>query len=108
MLRLLHSEVLQQLGDIAFGVPSVHLGKLLLQFGGAVAVFFGHLGLRVDALALLHVIPKWLMPHEHSVHNRELVVLEVVLIEHAEAFARSQFHASLVGFQFSADGFQQR
>ena len=42
-------------------LSSVHLGKLQLQVGSTVAVFLGHLFLRVEALALLHVFPKRLL-----------------------------------------------
>ena len=108
VLSLLHAKVLQQLGSLAFSLPAVHLGKLQLEVGGTVAIFLGHLGLGIQGLALLHVLPEWLVSHEHGVHDRKLVVLEVVLREHREAFARAQLHGTLVGLQLAADGFQQR
>ena len=48
------------------------------------------------------------MALQDRVHHRECVILEVILVEYRQTFARSQFNGSLVGFQLAADGFQQR
>ena len=107
MLGFLHAQVLQQLGCFALGFPAVHLGKLQLQVGGAVAVFLGHLGLRVEGFALLHVLPERLVPLKHGVHHREGIKLEVVLVQDGEPFARTQLHGALVGLQLAADSLEQ-
>ena len=107
VLWLFHAQVLQQLGSLTLGLPSVHLGEGHLQFGGFHTVFFSHLRLGIQRLAVFHVLPQRLVALHHGIHHRELIELEVVLAQHRQAFARSQFHASLVRFQFSADGFQQ-
>ena len=103
----LDAQVLQQLCGLALGFPAIHFGKGHLEFGGAVAVFLGHLVLGVEGFALLHVLPEGLVSHEHGVHHAVFVVLEVVLLEHREALARAHFHGALVGFQLAADGAQQ-
>ena len=87
MLVFLYTKVLKQLGSIALSLPSVHLGKLQLQVGSTVAVFLGHLFLRVEALALLHVFPKRLVTHQDGVHDAELIIFEVVLLQYREALA---------------------
>ena len=108
MLSLFHTQVLQQLSSLAFSLPTIHFGKLQLQVGSAIAVLLAHLRLRIEGLTLLHVLPKWLVSHQHRVHNGEFIILEVVLREYREAFANAQFHRTLVGFQLTADGLEQR
>lgn len=56
------TQVLQQLGSLALGLPAVHLGKLQLQVGSTVAVLLRHLGLGIEGLALLHVLPEGAWP----------------------------------------------
>ena len=104
---LLHAEVLQQLGCVALSLPSVHLGKLLFELGCAVAILLGHLCLRVESLALLHVVPERLMTHENGVHHAVCVILKVVLLEHRQAFAWAHLHSSFVWLQVSTDGAQE-
>ena len=47
------------------------------------------------------------MSHEDGIEHGFLVVLEVVLREYAESFARTELYGSLCGLQLSADGFEQ-
>ena len=108
VLTLLHTEVLQQLGGLALGLVAVHLGECHLQFRSAVAVLLGHFGLRVECLALLHILPQRLVTHQHSVHHRVFVVFEVVLRQHRKAFSSPQFHRPFVRLQFTTDGLEQR
>ena len=107
MQALAHAKVLQQLRGVALSLPAVHLGELLFQFRGAVAVLLGHLWLGVEHVALLHVVPKGVVAHEYGVYHLVRVVLEVVLLQHGEALARTKFHGALVGLQVAADGAQQ-
>ena len=107
MQSLLDAEVLEHLGGIALSLPTVHLGKLQFEVGRTVAVFLGHLGFGIDGLALLHVFPQRLMSHEHGVEHAIGIIFEVILLQDGKAFARPQFHGSLVGFQVSADGAEQ-
>ena len=108
VLFLLHAQVLQQLGSIALSVPSVHLGEGHLQFGGQITVLLGHFRLGIEGFAVLHVLPEGLVTLHHGVHHRERIIFEVVLTQDRETLTWSQFYRSLVGFQFTADGFQER
>ena len=105
---LFYAEVAQHLCCIAFGLPTVHFGKLVFQFGCTITVFFAHLRLRIESLALFHIVPKRLMSHQDCIENAVLIVLEMVLIQYREPFTRSQFDSSFIRFQFAADGFEQR
>ena len=105
---LFYAEVAQHLCCIAFGLPTVHFGKLVFQFGCTITVFFAHLLLRIESLALFHIVPKRLMSHQDCIENAVLIVLEMVLIQYREPFTRSQFDSSFIRFQFAADGFEQR
>ena len=105
---VLDAEVGQHLVGVAFGVPSVHLSKLVFEFCHFDAVFLVEVGFHIESLALFHVLPKGLVSHEHGVSHAVLVIFEVVLFEHREAFAGSELHCTLVGFQFAADGSEQR
>ena len=77
-----NSKVRQHLVGIALGIPSVHLGKLILQFCHLDTVFLIEILLHIESFALLHVLPERLVSHEHSVPDRVLVIFEVVLFEH--------------------------
>ena len=81
--------MLQQLGCIAFCLPTVHLGKFLLQLGGAVAVLFGHLWFGIEQLTFFHVVPQCLISHEYCVYHLIVVVFEVVLLKYGETLART-------------------
>lgn len=98
------TQVLQQLGSLALGLPAVHLGKLQLQVGSTVAVLLRHLGLGIEGLALLHVLPERGMAHEDRVEHAIGVILEMVLLQDREALARTQLHGTLVGLQVAGDG----
>ncbi len=104
----LHAKVGEEHGGVALGVPSIHLGEFLLQFGHAVAVFVVEVGLHVEGLALLHVLPQWLVAHEDGVEDGEVIIFEMVLVKDGEAFAGGELHRTFVGFQFAADDFEQR
>ena len=103
----LYAKVLKQLGSIALCLPTVHLGKLKLQFCCEVTILFCHLWLRVEALALLHVFPQWLMAHQNGVHHAELVILEVVLLQNGKALAWTHLHCTLVWLQVAADSAEE-
>ncbi|CUQ52901.1 Uncharacterised protein [Segatella copri] len=53
----LYAEVLQKLCGTAFSLPTIHFCKLELQLSSEVTIFFCHLWLSIEALALLHVFP---------------------------------------------------
>ena len=48
------------------------------------------------------------MSHQNCIENTILIILEMVLIQHREPFARPQFDGSFIRFQLAADGFEQR
>ena len=107
MLAFLDAKSREQCSSVAFGGVASHLCKLFLQLGHAYSVLVGEVGLRIERFALAHDIPHCGVSHQYSVEHRFLVVLEVVLREHAESFAWAQLDGALVGLQFAADGFQQ-
>ena len=104
---LLDTQVLKQLGCLALGFPAVHLSKRHFQFGSTHTILLAHLGLCIEGLALLHILPQWLMSHQHRVHHREFIVFEVVLLKHTHALARQHLDGTLVGLQLSADSTEQ-
>ena len=107
VLLLTYSQATQQGGSITFSCISTHLCKFVLQFGHLDAVLIAEVRLAVQSLALLHHLPHGGVPHKHCVEHGFLVILEVILTEYAQTFTWSQFHSSLAGLQFSADGFEQ-
>ena len=84
MLRLCHTEVLQQLGGLAFCLIAVHLGKLHFQLSCLHTVFLRHVGtFSIECLAGLHIVPHGLMSHQYGVHHGESIVFEVILLQYA-------------------------
>ena len=103
----LHAEVLKQLGSITLSFPTVHLSELKLQLSSEVTILFCHLWFCIEALALLHVLPQWLMAHQNGVHHAELVILEVVLLQNGKTLSWSHFYCTLVWLQIATDGTEE-
>ena len=107
MLGLLDAYARQQGCCIAFGGVASHFGKFLLQFGHMDAILVAEVWLAVERVTFLHHLPHGGVSHQYGVEHGAVVILEVVLAQYAQSFTRSQFHASLGGFQFSADGLEE-
>ena len=87
MAVLLYAEAGEQRGGITLRVPSFQLGELLLQLGGTDTVLIGEILLGINGVFLLHYVPKHRMAAQHCLHNRAVVELEVVLLQHRESLA---------------------
>ena len=75
------SQTLDQAGDIGFGLPATHLGKLGFQLTGLDTVLVGEVLLLIEGILLLHHVVEVLVAHDDSVQHGVGVVLEVVLLQ---------------------------
>ena len=87
MLVLLYTEAAQEGGGIAFGVPAFEFGKFLFKLGSADSVGIGEVFFGIQGILLLHDVPKHGVALQDGLHDCEVVILEVVLFEHAHALA---------------------
>ena len=78
------AEADEELGRLALGDVAVLFGDDALELAEADADLVGHLA-GEEALLLLHRVPERLVAHHDGVEDALLVVLEVVLLEDAEA-----------------------
>ena len=86
---LRNTQTTQQAGGIALGVPSLHLGKLLLQLRNTDTILVTEIRLSVEGVLLAHDLPQDRMSHQDRVHDRILIKSEVVLAQDRQALARS-------------------
>ena len=107
VLLLLDTKAAEQSSGIALSRVAAHLGVLLFQLSHADAVSITEILLHIQRVALMHDVPEHGVSHEHGVEHRLVVVLEVILREHAQSLARPHLDGAFVGFQFAADGLQQ-
>ena len=91
------AKVLEELCSIALCCPSSEFSEFLLQLSTLHAILVAEVSLHIESLLLLHVLPEWLVSHEDGVHNRILVVFEVVLLKNGETLSRSHLYSALVG-----------
>ena len=75
-----YTEVAENGGGIAFGVPAVHFGKLTFEFACADAIFVGKIGFGIQRVFFLHDAPKLLMAAENGLQYRNFIEFEVVLL----------------------------
>ena len=104
---LLDAKARKQGCGIRLGIPAVHLGKLLFEFGGTHAVLLGHLGLFVDGILLLHDVVEHGVAAQHGVEYRVLVILVVILLQHAQALAGSHLVGAACRVKFAAQDTQE-
>ena len=92
-LQLAHRPLVQRVGDVeaceqdrgvALGGVAVLFADDAFELAEAHAVVVGHVGLRVERLALLERRPEPRVAHDHRVDDAELVEGELVLPEDAE------------------------
>ena len=108
MLVLFDTQAAQQGCGVAFGIVSAHFRELFFQFGHFDTVFVRKVGFGIKRIALLHDVPQYGVSHQYGIQHGTVVILEVVLAQYGEPFARSQFHTAFGRFQFARYGFQQR
>ena len=73
------TQAAQQVGCIAFGVPSFHLGELLFEFRNADTVGIAEVRLFVKRILFAHDFPQGGVSHQDRVHNCIFVESKVVL-----------------------------
>ena len=105
--RLFDAQAAQQIGGVALGVPALHLRKLLLQLPGPQPVLLRKIGLGIQLLLFFHRVPQGLVSHQDRVEDRICVVLEVVLFENRQPFARAERHAAPRRGHLAAEHFQK-
>ena len=81
------TETTKQCGGIALGIPSLELGKTLLEFGGTHAVGIAEIGLCVQGVLFLHYIPQHGMAAKDGLEDGAVVEFEVILFQHAHTLA---------------------
>ena len=84
-----NAQATQQAGCIAFGIPPLHLGKLLFEFGHANTILIAEVGFRIQRILLAHHLPKCRMSHQDRIHHGIFVESEVVLTQDRQTFARA-------------------
>ena len=103
VLVFLNAQAAQQGGRITLGIPTVQLGKLLLQFGHLHAVLVRKIFFGIEGFTLLHDVPQHRVAHHHRIHHRISIPLEVVLAKYRQAFARSQSYRPRCRLQLSGN-----
>ena len=79
------TQTFEQLACLGVGIPAVHLSKLGLELSGTVAVLLGEGVVGVDLVLFLHDLIQTRIALDDGVQNGEIVVREVVLLEHGHA-----------------------
>ena len=103
MQILLDAQAAQQVGGIALGVPSLHLGELLLQFGDANTVGIAEVWLLIEGVLLAHDLPEGGMSLQDRVHHRVFVEGEVILAQDGETLPRAEGDTASCRLQLLAD-----
>ena len=104
---LLDAEAGKQGGGVVFGRVTADGGKLVFEFGHFDAVLVCEVGFGVEGVALLHDLPHHGVALQYGVEHRLVVEFEVVLREHRQAFAGTEFHLAFGGLEFAADSFEK-
>ena len=107
MEGLLDAEAGKQGGGVVFGRVAADGGKLVFEFGYFDAVLVSEVFFGVEGVALLHDLPHHSVTLQHRVEYRLVIEFEVVLREHRQAFAGTEFHLAFGGLEFAADGFEK-
>ena len=92
-------QALDQAAHVALCLPAVHIGELRLQLAGLHAVLVSEVLLGVEGVLLLHDVVEPLVAHDDRVQHGVLVVLEVVLLQHAHPLVLGDHHLAGGGLQ---------
>ena len=79
------TQAVEQLPCLGLSLPAAHLGKLCLEFGGAVAVLLGKRVLHVERVLFLHDFKQARVAAEHGIKHGLVVKRKVILLENAHA-----------------------
>ena len=103
--RLGDIEAVQQNGGVALGRVAVLVADNAFELAQAHAVFIGHLGFLVDAVALFKRGPQRLVAHDDGVDDAISIEGELILAQHAE-LARAH-HRALLRFEFAGENLHE-
>ena len=92
VLRVRHTETVEQLCRLCLGVPAVELGELCLELGGAHSVLVGEIRLFIERLLLIHDLHEARMSHDDRTQDLDLVEGIVILLEDGETLTRCNVH----------------
>ncbi len=92
---LFYAESAKEVCCIALGCPATHFAELLFEFSYLCAILVVKIGLRVELIFALHILPQFLVTYEDSVKHGMVVKSEVILNEDREAFAWSHLDVAL-------------
>ncbi len=95
------AQTIQHLRRVGFRLPAVHLGELTLKLAGTDAVLVREILLGIDRILFLHDLVQTGISHDHDIHDRVLVILEVILLQHGKALPRSDRDISLCRLKLS-------
>ncbi len=101
------AETAEEVGGVAFGIPSVHFGKFFFELAEEDSVFVVKVGFGIEFVFLLHVVPQLFVSDKNGVEDRIFVESEVVLDEDRQTFAGSHFDASFGGVEFAREYFEE-
>lgn len=87
MAVFLDSESAKERGRITLCVPSLKLSEFLLKLGGPYAVCIAEIRLGIERVLLFHDIPEDSVSLQDSVHHREVIKLEVILLKDAHTLS---------------------
>ena len=90
MQVFLDSQSAEQVGCVAFGIPTVHFGEFFLEFPDLDTVFVREVRFCIQGVLFVHNCPQWLMAHQHCIQNGMFVKFEVVLFEDGKSFRRTE------------------
>ena len=97
----------QQGLGVALGVPAVHLGKIRLEHGGALAVRVGEVGLGIERVLLLHHLVQMGVALHDGIEDELVVIFVLILLEEGETLARIHGHGAVRRLQLAGENFEE-
>ena len=101
------AETLQQAGSVGLGFPAPQLRKLCLQVRGPEPIFVGEVRLFVNGILFLHHIVKMLVAHDDGIHNGEVIVGVLVLLQYGDPLGGVDLHRAGGGVQVPGEDPQE-
>ncbi len=93
----------QKRGSVRFCFPSVHGGKLTLQFTCLDTVFIGEVFFCIDGFFFFHDLIESGIAHHDRVKNGIFVILKMILLQERETFAGSNGNVSFAWLELSGE-----
>lgn len=86
---------------------AAQVSKFIFKFGHLDAILVREIFLRIESRALLHDFPHDGVSHQDSVKYSLLIKFKVVLTQNGQAFSRTHFNRTFVGFKISGNCTEQ-